>query len=77
MPEDWQELRSKANFRLFEIVDSFWRISPKSLTYKFQFQFTGNKKEMPHKKRCRSWKDDIENVENIALPDISDNSLKS
>ena len=76
MSEDWQELRSKANFRLFDIVDSYLKNKSKSLTYKFQFQFTGNKKEMPHKKRCRRWKGDIENVENIALQDISDSSLE-
>ena len=52
------------------------RKSPKSLTYRFQFQFKGKKKEMPQKKRCRRWKGDIENVENIALQDISDSSLE-
>ena len=31
---------------------------------------------MPHKKRWRRWKGDIENVENIALQDISDSSLE-
>ena len=40
---------------------------------KFRFQCTGNKKEMPHKKR---WKGDIENVENVALQDNSDSSLE-
>ena len=49
------------------------RISPKSLTCKFQFQCTCNKKEIPHKKR---WKIDIENVENVALQDSSGSSLE-
>ena len=39
--------------------------------YKFQFQCTGNKKGMPHKKR---WKGDIE--KNTALQDSSDSSLE-
>ena len=69
------EIKSKILDYLIQLT-VISRISPKCLTYKFQFQFIGNEKEMPHKKRWRRWKGDIENVENIALQDISDSSLE-
>ena len=44
--------------------------------YKFQFQCTVRKKEMPHKKRWKGWKGDIENIGNVALQDSSESSLE-